>query len=91
MLYCLSVELKFSMNIFIKILTSLFVFISINIDAKESNHFNDSIKDYIPFLQVKYAGGTVLPTTPIVQGNKSITWFNAASFRFGYLDRKSVV
>ena len=72
------------MNIYIKILTLVvsmtFFFINANAKSLES----DTLKNYIPFIQIKSAGGTVFPTTPIVQGQKAITWFNAASFRFGY-------
>lgn len=62
----------------------IIVFCLIRVESRGDNKENDTIKNYIPFLQIKYAGGTVLPTSPIVEGNKTIEWFNAASLRFGY-------
>ena len=72
------------MNIYIKILTLVIPMAFVYMNAKAETQKNDTIRDYIPFLQIKSAGGTVFPTTPIVQGQKAVTWFNAASFRFGY-------
>ena len=68
----------------IKRLILIISFINIYINIVGENIKKDTINNYIPFFQIKSAGGTVLPTTPIVQGSKNITWFNAASFRFGY-------
>lgn len=69
---------------YIKGILIFLLFYCANAELRGSNKENDTIKNYIPFFQVKSAGGTVLPTSPIVDGNKSVGWFNAASIRFGY-------
>jgi len=56
----------------------------LSLNAMGTEIQQDSTRNYIPFMQIKSAGGTVLPTTPIVRGNKRIPWFNAVSLQYGY-------